>query len=56
MWEVELMRGEGRVGRVEEEEEEALETDAVAIGAHMELMTDTLVVREGVWHVRGGSW
>ncbi len=53
------MSGEGRVGRVlegeEGEGEAALETEAEAMGAHMELMTDTLVVREGVWPVRGGG-
>ena len=49
------MRGEGRGGRLEVEEGGALETEAEAMGAHMELITDTLVDREGgVWPVRAG--
>ena len=46
--EVELMSGEGRVGRVEGD----LETLVEAMGAQIEPVTDTLVDREGVWPVR----
>lgn len=44
---VELMRGEGRVGRVEVAAGGVLETEGEAMGAHMELMTDTFAERDG---------
>ena len=44
--EVELMRGEGRVGRVEADEGVDFEIEGETMGVHMELITDTLVVSE----------
>lgn len=54
--EVELTRGEGRVGRVEEGEEMGLEMEGVGIGVQVDPMTDTLVDNE-VWEEpEGWAW